>query len=234
MSRGSHNVGVLLALLYGYVLQAHLPILSGALGVAVPVLFVTVAYYLACSAVYRKRDFAFLLLISTTFISLFFAYLTFGQVGWSEVVASQGEGWFAITLYSTLFVPFVFFAFVADFYKLAQEIASVTKARAFYLVVPVLVKRELITHRFAVVMDALEARGVDTKAWYRKYLLLPMWIVPLTITTLMEGVESYEYNRMLKTDILAYSPSRNRLRVSLPQRALLAVGLLLLTLRPFV
>jgi len=63
------------------------------------------------------------------------------------------------------------------------------------------------------------------------------WIVPLIVTTLMEGAESYEYNRMLKTEIADYHPSRRTYHFSVPQKlicCLLLAGLVTLMILPHV
>lgn len=167
-------------------------------------------------------------------ISLFFSYLNYRQIGILHILQSIQKQSLPIILYSFLLLPFIFLSYTFDFYLLIKEITSLSKNKVFYFIAPVLIKRELIFHRFKKIMETFEAKGLNTKSYFSKYMLVSKWIIPLTITTLMEGVESYEYNKMLKANIFIFSPSKKSFFINRAQKIALSVIVILFILRFFV
>ena len=167
-------------------------------------------YFAIISFAYKRYPFLQFLLITFMFLACYLSFINYFSLGVDEVIMALSKRSLPLFLYCNFLLPGVFFSYAANFYILTNEVSGMTKNKVAYFIIPVLIKRELIVHRYNTILESLYTRGINTKSFINKYLLLPLWIVPLFITTLMEGVESYEYNRMLKVNILNYNPTHKK------------------------
>lgn len=225
--KGSYNINLLIIVLSGYLFISYLHLIL----FLIPIVLTSALYFILVSLLLNKRGFAMFALLSLVFVSFYFSFLTYKKISPQLILLSLQKETLPIFLYSFLLLPLVFLSYTIDFYLLTNEIASLNKNKIVYFVIPVLIKRELIFHRFRKIMETFEAKGLNTKSFFSKYYLASKWIVPLAITTLMEGVESYEFNKMLRTNIFNYSPSNKVFYFSIKQKVILVIIVLLFILR---
>ena len=209
----SPNVWIVVCIFWGFILLNIAKIVHSPL----PPLVVCTGYYLLMAFVFHKIQFASFLVVSFVFISFYFCFIIFKQISLPFLWETwQSEVW-AIRLYISLLLPLTFLSFTANFFALPYELVSV-RGKLFLFVIPILLKRELILKRFDKILEALYTKGLETRTIIQKYRLMPLWIVPLVTTTIMEGLESYQYNEMLKTKIESFSPKQNPYKISVWQK----------------
>jgi len=222
----SLNILVISAVLWGGILLNIAPLC----GINLPPLILTTIYYLVLAFAFRKVQFVSFLLLSFTFISFYFCFISFIQINPSLLWQTWQSDTWAIKLYISLLLPLTFLSFTINFFALPYELVSL-QGKIFLFVIPILLKRELILKRFEKILEALNARGLETKTTWQKYRLMPLWIVPLVTTTILEGIESYQYNEMLHTNIASFQPRQNPYALAWWQKTLLvaSVSFLILT-----
>jgi hypothetical protein len=203
----------------------------------IPNILIAIIYFGMLSVIYQRKDYLLFAFTSFTFLSCFFSFLGFRQINWQ----SLWQTWFlhktALYLYTFLLLPSLFLTYTLNFFRLSTEIGPWSRKGILRFFLPVLVKKELIVHRYRNIMEALWERGYDTTKMSKRMLLLPRWMIPLIITTLLEGVESYDYNQMLRSDVSIYSPKRSLYQPSFFQKAVssvLLVAILILILLRYV
>jgi hypothetical protein len=234
--KSSPNLTIANFILFGYVLmllnsQYLSPIFH------FPNLLVAVIYYSLLAVIYKKQEYLAFVFSSFIFLILFFAFIVFKRVSWETIRQTLYLGNRAMILYAYLLLPCMFMTYTMNFYLLSEELGRAGKKGLLRFFIPVLIKRELIFSRYNKIIEAFRIRGYKTETAFHKFRLLPSWIVPLIVTTLMEGAESYEYNRMLGTQIADYQPSRRAYHFSTTQKLicfLLLAGLVILMILPHV
>jgi hypothetical protein len=183
-----------------------------------PDLLIVVIYFSLLAICCKVKEYLLFVFTSFSFLTLFFTYLSFKQISWETIWTTWHSGKRAMILYAYLLLPCLFMTYTINFYLLSEELGRIGKKGMFRFFIPVLIKRELIFSRHRKIMEAMWIRGHDTEGTFNKLRLAPSWIVPLIVTTLMEGAESYEYNQMLKTQITKYYPSRRTYHFSMTQK----------------
>lgn len=229
--KANYNLSLIIVLLYGHLLNLYIGPLSDLFGIQIPFLTVSIVYYSLFSLVYRRWGFLSFIILSSLIIVNFLAFVFYKQISLQSVQLALNQRILATVMFSYVLLPFVFLSWTLDVYSLPFEIVSLTQKRIFYFIIPVLSKRELIKHRFRAIQDSLYSRGVQTRSFWGKYLTLFKWSVPLFVTTLFEGVEASDLNKMLATNIRAYHPSRRIYYRNRTQKALLTIFFIALVLR---
>jgi hypothetical protein len=62
--------------------------------------------------------------------------------------------------------------------------------------------------RYEFIISGLKSRGVNFNTSFKKIYYINLWLIPLAVTTLIESVESDQYNNMLQTNILKYNETK--------------------------
>ena len=142
---------------------------------------------------------------------------------------------FFIRLFFFMFLPCIFFFGHLQFYDLPNElrrlrIPPVLRA-AILFVGSVAAFRSRFSKRAEIVMECLHARGVETRGWHRRAATLPIWMIPLVRSCLIEGSERrilLEILRVRPSAILNYSPPSRLILLSSGQRVAIVVASILL------
>jgi len=206
--RESYNLNLLIVFFGGYCALYIADTLSAKTGIRMSGIIVSAGYFSIGSIAYRRLNFLTLILVTSAFLLSFFSYKDSGCVSFQTILSVLNSRVWPVRLYSLVLVPFTFLGICLDFYSIPYETKGMLRQVVFLLVMPILMRRELIKQRYSKILECLYSRGVECQSFIRKRITVYLWIVPLTITTLMEGVESTEYNRMLHTDIMHYEPTR--------------------------
>jgi len=233
MQKSSPNLTLMNFVVLFYVLVSASKLLTRY--AVAPHILIAVVYFGILSFIYNRRDYFVLVCTSFLFLTFFFSFLEFRHFGWQFFWNTWLLHKTALYLYTFLLLPSLFLTYTLNFFQLSTDMGAWSKKGLFRFFIPVIVKKELIVHRYKNIMDALWERGYDTTKMLKRLQLLYLWMVPLIVTTLMEGVESYEYNQMLNSDITLYVPKRNLYKVSPLQKVsfwfLVAVLFVLIVLR---
>ncbi len=216
MPKSSPNLTLInLALLFYVLVSASKLLMRYAI---VPHILIAAVYFGILSLIYNRREYLVLVCTSFLFLTFFFSFLEFRQFGWP----SFWKTWLlhkpALYLYAFLLLPSLFLTYTLNFFQISTDMGSWSRRGLFRFFIPVIVKKELIVHRYKNIMAALWERGYDTTKAIKRLQLLYLWMIPLIITTLIEGVESYEYNQMLNAEITRYVPRKNLYRASMLQK----------------
>lgn len=179
--------------------------------VYLPYTIFTFSFFFLAALLFKKYAFAFFLCISLFFISIYFSVLECGMFSLDCFFTGLNSYRFAILAYNFLLIPISFLGISIDYFTLSKELRGVFKVPVLGYMIAILIKKNLITHRYETIMSAFYARGLNTKSFLNRYVLMPKWVVPLVVTTLMEGLESHDYNVMLKTDVKHLNVAKKRI-----------------------
>jgi len=191
-----------------------------------PSILLTIVFFFLLALIYRIYSYILFIAVSFSFLSVFFAYLEHHTLAGEAIYQTWMMHLLTINLYYLVLIPCLFLTYTLNFYLLAEEISGMGNGKIARYSVPVLVKRELILHRYRQLLFSFESKGHDTQSAWGRLRNMHLWMVPLIITTLIEGVESYEYNKMLGTDISKYVPVKRIYYISVRQK----ISFFLLTL----
>lgn len=201
ITRYSRNFNGLLFTIGGLATHVVYSHLSVQFGTGIPPVLVTAFYFALVSTIYRKMGNVYFIFVSLLFLTVYFTVISGNAFTLEGIAGSLGSNRkLPILLYSLVILPASFIGGYIDVFSLAKNSGRAGHIWLKYLV-PVLIKRELVLKRHKEVMEAFYAKGYNTHRRWVRYKLAGKWIIPVVITTLMEGVESYEYNLMLNHDI---------------------------------
>lgn len=225
----SKNIDLLLIVLLGWLFYLYGNLISQ---YVIPVTILIVVYYCIVSISYRLYGFLIFIAITFPILSFYLTYITFRHIDFDSLINLMDKNKLPLILYETLLLPGIFLGSSINFFSLTKEISLLKKNKwILFGLISVIVKRELIRRRYSMIMQNLYYRGINSKSFLGKYLNFGLWIIPLLVTTLIEGTESYEYNKMLKTNIRKYSTAKLKVKLTLLQKVLLYTFLFLFTLR---
>jgi len=201
MSNKFNNYQVVLIFLFGILFVIYTSIFLEWKNITIPYTILTVSYFFIFSFLSKKYSYAFFLCLSLIFISIYFSVIGCGILSFKCSLDGLKSFHFPVLSYNFLLVPISFLGISLNYYNLSKEWSRLFKIPVLGYLIAILIKKELINHRYGIIMEAFYARGLNTRSILNKYKLMPKWIIPLVVTTLMEGLESHDYNVMLKTDV---------------------------------
>ncbi len=208
--KNTTNFQILLVFLLGYFTVIYATIFFEIINTYIPYTIITFSYFFLAAILLKKYAFAFFLCISLFFISIYFSVLECGMFSFDCFLTGLNSYRFAILAYNFLLIPISFLGISIDYFALSKELQGVFKIPILGYMIAILIKKNLITHRYETIMNAFHARGLNTKSFWNRYTLMPKWVIPLVVTTLMEGLESHDYNVMLKTDVKHLNVAKKR------------------------
>jgi hypothetical protein len=185
-----------------------------------PSLLIGLVFFGVSALLLQKKDYLFLILSSFTFLTFYFAIIKSDGLNLHSIWLTWLLNIMAIKLYYLLLLPALFFTNSLDFFLLAKDLGKVGKMGYLRYFIPILIKRELILHRYNKIMETLWMKGYNSRGMFGRLSLLHMWMIPLIVTTILEGAESYEYNQMLQTKIADYTPTYQTHYISKRQKVL--------------
>ncbi len=221
------NTTLLLLALIGIIAGTYAPPVCRATGVSVSPMMATLLYYLVLTLFLRRYRFLLAMAFSFVFLVFFLSFRFYGSVSVPALARTADLSTLAIYMFAYVLVPFSLLAVSVDFYS---AVNYMPRYLGRGIVLPVLIKRELIRERYNTIMDALYARGAGISG-VRRVLKLHLWLLPLLRTTIMEGVETYEYNAMLDADVRRFEPRGGRVSLTTVDRLCLAIAVFLLIFR---
>lgn len=196
----------------------------------------------------RSRGFVILLLCSG-FFGLLIASAQVNSTGLIDALLRvpnvASTEWFKlpffVALYFFLFIPCIFVFGHLDFLDLPNElrrlrIPRVLRVAILYIGFVAAFRSRLIT-RAESVIACLHARGVEMRGWHRKATKIPIWMIPLVRSSLIEGSDRHALFEMLKVSpsaILDYQPSPRLLFLSPGQRLGIVIVTMLLLARMII
>lgn len=228
------NIDVIIVVLLGYLIYQNGEHIFELINIKIPSVLLVFIFYLLVTLMLKKLSFLFFISFSFLFLTGYFSVITYGKISFENVLLALDSNRFAIKGYALLLLPFLFIGFMLDFFNFSKWLSKIKYGKTIIIwIIPVLLKKEIIFSRFNILMDSFEARGIDSKHPLKKILLIHKWIIPLMITTIMEGVDSYQYNKMLMTNINCYE-YKNSLNPSFHKTMLLIVLVFFLIFRLFL
>ena len=228
-----NNYSIVVVLLFYYVVLCYSSTFEQLLDNNFPKMLFGLVYMSIFSITFNLRS-AFLLIL-TTFIFLvgFFSFMTFGSFQISDFNNTLYLNVFAIKFYYLFLAPFAFFGSGLNYFELVKYFGRNGGNSLSKFLIPILIKKELIASRYKEILFAMKTRGFEVDSRFSQVKLLPNWIVPLIVTTIMEGVESYDYNRMLKTKITKYKYDGYLDSISSIQIIFIIIGVVLFIIKFF-
>ncbi|MBK7957238.1 MAG: hypothetical protein IPK03_03470 [Bacteroidetes bacterium] len=231
------NIDKIIVYLFGYASLFCLPIVNSIFYTHLPPLIFISIYFMVFSILSNCKKYAGVVAISFVFISTYL-YLTnlnsiqitsFKNI-YNILTVSNNAG----LTYTYILLPFGYLSASLNFYQLNLEVSSIFPNNSLKKIIPILAKRELIFERFNMIVFAFNSRGIETRGFITSLLILKKILVPLIITTLFEGVESYDYNKMLNTNIEQFKPNFYKMKIKVYQTILMIIFALLLTVITYV
>lgn len=225
-----NNLTILLFIILGYTILAWHSIFVLVSSINLSFATITAIYYLLLSILFKRFKFSAFILITFFILILFLTYVYKSSITFNNIYLILCTNYIVVYMYSFILVPFVFFSWTADIYSLPHEVNRLWSNRTIHFIIPILIKRELIRHRFKKITESLYSRGIDT-IHKPKIFTIFHWIIPLGVTTIQEGLESHDYNQMLRTNIKYMKHKAQNYYVSAWQKCLIVFILFMLTVR---
>lgn len=206
-----YNLKLVNLILFGYLIILILPYFKEILLFNISTLQIVFIFYLVVSLILRKYSFSRFIIITYFLLICYLSYINYKSIALDNLWSAMYLDILVVRMYSFVLIPFVFFGWNGDFYSLPYELSTFTKSKVLFIIIPLLVKKELILKRNEEIMDCLYSKGINVRAFMGKQINILKWIIPLGITTIQEGTETSEYNRMLNADFRYFEPKRKLL-----------------------
>jgi hypothetical protein len=219
------NYFLLIIVLVGYVFYFIAIAVNKLFDASIPCIIISVLYYSLFSIVFKKYRLLSFLLITFVLLSLYLSFVHSKVISLSEILNVYNSRSLPISLYTIVLLPMAFLSYTFDFFQFTREVSSFEKFSIFRFLIPILIKRELILKRYAILIDRLQSRGINSENSIVRFFRIDLWVIPLITTTLIEGIESYEYNLMLNADIMGYK-NKSKLIVNKQIKVLLIILML--------
>lgn len=201
------NFGLISAISLLYVVYIYKDLIENALSKEISYLFICIIYFFSVSIFLKKIKFMQFTAISSVILVFFLSFTIYRSISISNIVELLKKDHLVTVFFSFILLPGVFFAINGNHYILPHEIYSITKRLRFiFVIIPILIKKELIVERFNSINECLYSRGVNIKGIFSNQRNLFKWVIPLGVTAFMEGAETAEYNQMLSADFRHYVP----------------------------
>ncbi len=221
------NFILIVIVLIGYLISFVVTLANRIFELNVPIIVLSVTYYLIFSIIYKKYRLLSFLSLTFVLLSLYLSFIRNNSLSLFEIISVYKSLSLPVFLYTNILLPMAFLSYTFDFFQLTREISSHKKFFFFRYLIPILIKRELILKRYFIMIDRLQTRGINSEKSFVRFFRMDYWMIPLITTTIIEGIESYEYNSMLNTDIMKYD---NKLGVSLHKGTIVSFIIILLVI----
>lgn len=204
------NITLFLIVILGVILGMFTKYINQILFFPISSMIFTFGYFFILSFILHKYRFVFALFITFLFLLVFLSLFYYSSISSTIIVSLLYACHLPIVLFAYVLVPFSFLAISADYYSAVNYLPPYLGRG---VIIPILLKRELIRERYQIIIKSLYARGVFISGLSHLFKII-YWLFPLSRTTIMEGVETYDYNIMLGSNIRYYKPKKEKIKLS--------------------